>query len=105
MQKLTRMDVLQKSITVFEAIRRMASKGNAGQVPEVGAEEEYNTVDECIRIMKEWMREIKAGTARPAIEPNVPKVGELEDYDKVTRIADWQREVMENGAPEELRLT
>ena len=50
MGKLSRTDVLAKCITVFEAIRRMASKGNAGLVPERGAEEEFSTVDECIRI-------------------------------------------------------
>jgi len=64
MGKLSRTDVLSKSITVFEAIRRMASKGNAGLEPERGAEEEFSTVDECIRIMKEWMREIQAGGNR-----------------------------------------
>ena len=67
MGKLSRTDVLSKSITVFEAIRRMASKGNAGLEPERGAEEEFSTVDECIRIMKEWMREIQAGGNRTRV--------------------------------------
>lgn len=66
-EKLTRGDVLNKCITVFEAIRRMASRGNAGLLPEKGAEEEYNTVDECIRIMKEWRREMQAG--KPYAQP------------------------------------
>lgn len=58
---MTRAEVLRKCITVFEAIRRMASKGNAGLEPERGAEEEYSTVDESIRIMKDWMREMESG--------------------------------------------
>ena len=58
---MTRAEVLRKCITVFEAIRRMASKGNAGLEPERGAEEEYSTVEECVRVMKEWLREMEAG--------------------------------------------
>ena len=58
---ITRAEALRKSITVFEAIRRMASKGNAGLEPERGAEEEYSTVEECIRVMKEWLQEMESG--------------------------------------------
>ena len=101
MQKLTRGDVLRKCITVFEAIRRMASKGNAGLEPERGAEEEYSTVDECIRIMKEWMREMQSTEIKPVVDPH--KYVEIGD-ETVTRIADWQREMMEYGPDEELRL-
>ena len=101
MDRLTRMDVLRKCVTVFEAIRRMASKGNAGLEAERGTEEEYSTVDECIRIMKEWMREMQSAEIRPVVDPH--RYVEIGD-EKVTRIADWQREVMENGPDEELRL-
>ena len=58
---ITRAEALRKSITVFEAIRRMASKGNAGLEPERGAEDEYSTVEECVRVMKEWLREMESG--------------------------------------------
>ena len=80
---MTRAEVLRKSITVFEAIRRMASKGNAGLEPERGAEEEYSTVEECVRVMKEWLREMESGTARAAAEPDVPKVVELREWQRI----------------------
>lgn len=101
MEKLTRGDVLRKCITVFEAIRRMASRGNAGLVAEHGAEEEFSTVDECVRIMKEWLREMQSTEIKPVVNPH--RYVEIDD-EKVTRIADWQREVMEMGPDEELRL-
>ena len=74
---MTRSEVLRKCITVFEAIRRMASKGNAGLEPERGAEDEYSTVDECIRIMKEWMQEMEAG---PMIRMEMPQATDSWDY-------------------------
>lgn len=75
---MTRAEVLRKCITVFEAIRRMASKGNAGLEPERGAEEEYCTVDECIRIMKDWMQEMESGAARIRME--MPQATDAWEY-------------------------
>jgi len=66
---MTRAEALRKSITVFEAIRRMASKGNAGLEPERGAEEEYSTVEECVRVMKEWLREMESGAFYKEVKP------------------------------------
>ena len=80
---MTRAEVLRKCITVFEAIRRMTSKGNAGLEPERGAEEEYSTVDECIRIMKDWMREMESGVRTSNTEPVVPKVTELKEWQRI----------------------
>lgn len=74
---MTRAEVLRKCITVFEAIRRMASKGNAGLEPERGAEKEFNTFDECIRIMKEWMQEIESGKRR---EVEMPRPTDAWEY-------------------------
>ena len=77
---ITRAEALRKSITVFEAIRRMASKGNAGLEPERGAEEEYSTVEECVRVMKEWLREMEAGA--PAFHA---KKMTREEYEELMR--------------------
>jgi len=61
----------------------MASKGNAGLEPERGAEEEYSTVDECIRIMKDWMQEMESGVRTSNPEPAVPKVTELKEWQRL----------------------
>lgn len=77
---MTRAEVLRKCITVFEAIRRMASRGNAGLEPERGAEEEYSMVDECIRIMKDWMREMEAGLPVFRVKSDMPQATDAWEY-------------------------
>ena len=61
MDKLSRSDVLRKCIVLFEAIRRTASKGNAGLVPERGAEESFYTDSEILRVLREMLRDLEAG--------------------------------------------
>lgn len=151
---MTRAEALRKCLIVFDALKRVSSKGNAGLEALDGAKESFRTDSEICQVLREWLREMEAGTvtnipmepkpyslermlkgnplmmteevlaaARRVDEardrmiekyadrglavpcgPLEQKVGELKDYDKVTRIADWQREVMENGLDEELRL-
>lgn len=61
MEKLTRGDVLRKCIVVFDAIRRAASKGNAGLEPVKGAEESFQTDSEICDTLREMLRELEAG--------------------------------------------
>lgn len=77
---MTRAEVLRKCITVFEAFRRMASRGNAGLEPERGAEEEYSIVDECIRIMKDWMREMESGAPVIRMNTDMPQATDAWEY-------------------------
>lgn len=77
---MTRAEVLRKCITVFEAIRRMASRGNAGLEPERGAEKEYSTFDECIRIMKDWMREMESGAPAIRMNTDMPRATDAWEY-------------------------
>ena len=82
---MTRGDVLRKCIVVFDAIRRQASKGNAGLEPEKGAEEEFAVEQEICNTLREMLREMEAGEKKP-----------------VEELRDWQKDVMEHGAPERL---
>lgn len=81
---MTRGDVLRKCIVVFDAIKRQASKGNAGLEPEKGAEEEFRMETEICSTLREMLREMETGK-KPAEE-----------------LRDWQKDVMEHGAPERL---
>ena len=81
---MTRSDVLRKCIIVFDAIRRAASKGNAGLEPLKGAEVSFRTDCEICDVLREWLREME-GTPRT-----------------VVKLKDWQQVIQENGAPERL---
>ena len=85
MRNLTRRDVLDKCIVVFEAIRRAASKGNAGLEPEKGAEESFRLDTEILETLREMVRELEAGEGKQIV-------------------ADWQKELMEHGLPERMVL-
>lgn len=93
MNNLTRMDVLRKCITVFEAIRRMSSKGNAGLEAAPGAEASFQLDDEIVKILKEWIREM---------EETGPVKREAEEQEQPAEVRDWQTEIMENGPPPNL---
>lgn len=89
MEKLSRSDVLRKCIVVFDAIRRATSKGNAGLEPVPGSELSFRVDSEICDTLREMLREMEEGTVRDTPE----------------RLADWQRDVIENGGPERsLRL-
>ena len=85
---MTRGDVLRKCIIVFDAIRRQASKGNAGLEPEKGAEEEFAQEQEICDTLRQMLREMEAGEYR------VKNTNQ--------KMRDWQKEIMEHGAPERL---
>lgn len=91
MDKLSRSDVLRKCIVVFEAIRRAASKGNAGLVPERGAEESFYTDSEILRVLREMLRDLEAGE----------QIKELENLINED-MKDWQERLRKFGAPERL---
>lgn len=82
---MTRSDVLRKCIIVFDAIKRAASKGNAGLGPVKGAEESFQTDCEICDVLREWLREMEAG-----------------EKTKEPEMKDWQKVTMAYGAPEKL---
>ena len=119
MRKLSRQEVVRKAITVFEAIRRMASKGGAGLEPERGAEEEYNCVDDCTQQLREILREMQEHDHDRELQRQVEEKWEKEHAeDKILRGAqddtgvapfpeerEWQAEIrMAGGPPERLTL-
>ena len=86
MRKLSRQEVVRKAITVFEAIRRMASKGGAGLEPERGAEEEYNCVDDCTQQLREILREMQEHDHDRELQRQVEEKWEKEHAeDKIIR--------------------
>ena len=102
---MTRSDVLRKCIIVFDAIRRAASKGNAGLEPLKGAEESFRTDCEICDSLREMLREMQSVEMKEQALKDWKKLAEeLQDYEafKNADMKDWQRVVMENGAPERL---
>ena len=91
--KLSRRTVIEKCIIVFEALRRHASKGNAGLIPEKGAEEEYYMDDEICQELRKILREMEAGEKKRAEE---------QEEKKITPLRDCQQDIIENGTPERL---
>ena len=123
MNSLSRAEVLRKCLIVFDALKRVYSKGNAGLEALPGWEERYQNDSEICKVLREMLRDMEAPPAyrarkltreefeelekkirtgqetgtilipygpldkRP--EPNVPQVD----------VRDWQKEIMENGAP------
>lgn len=90
---MKRAEALRKCLIVFDALRRVSSKGNAGLEPLEGAEESFETDSEICQVLREWLREMESG-AYMKPEPDVPKVAELKE---------WQR-LVENKPPERLDL-
>ena len=81
-EKISRPEALRKCIVVFEAMKRVTSKGNAGLEPERGAEEEFWTDCGVLKTLRDMLREMESGKA-----PD--------------RMADWQ-EIAKNGPPERM---
>lgn len=84
MIRITRSEVLRKCIILFDALKRVASKGNAGLEAARGAEEEFEMNTAIAAELREMLREMEAGENR--------------------KIAEWQRDIMEHGVPERLDL-
>ena len=60
---MTRAEVLRKCLIVFDALRRVSSKGNAGLEALPGAEESFRADAEICKVLREWLREMEAGAA------------------------------------------
>ena len=61
MEKMTRAEVLRKCLIVFDALKRVYSKGNAGLEALPGAEESYRNDSEICRVLREWLQEMETG--------------------------------------------
>ena len=105
MRNLTRRDVLDKCIVVFEAIRRAASKGNAGMEPAKGAEESFAMDTEILDTLREMVRELEAGEYRAKQTERYQ-----EEYEKMAQevsgpnLKNWQMKVITEGPPQLLAL-
>ena len=82
---MTRSDVIRKCIVVFDAIKRAASKGNAGLEPAEGMEESWRNDCEICEQLREMLREMEAGEGKQIVR-------------------DWQKDLMEHGLPERMTL-
>ena len=102
-EKMSRRDVLDKCIVVFEAIRRAASKGNAGLEPAKGAEDSFRMDSEILDTLREMVRELEAGE-RKREEADWQK--EIEKYGPPRMLFEIGQlpEEMEDGSLEEMRL-
>lgn len=89
--KISRTDILRKCIIVFDAMRRVSSKGNAGLEPAKDSEESYWLDTAICNGLREWLQEIEAG--RPAEEPK-----------KQTKMRPWQEQIMKDGVQGRLDL-
>lgn len=105
MRKLNRQEVIRKAIVVFEAIKRMTSKGGAGLEPERGAAAEFDMVDDCTQQLREILREMQANEHEQALQQAAE-----EQYERSlqaaggregTEMKDWQTEAA-GGPPERL---
>ena len=89
--KISRTDILRKCIIVFDAMRRVASKGNAGLEPAKDAEESFWLDTAICDGLREWLQEIEAGHQE-------------EGQKKQTKMRPWQEQVMKDGVQGRLDL-
>jgi hypothetical protein len=87
---MNRAEALRKCIVVFDALRRVSSKGNAGLEPMEGAEDSFQTDSEILFVLREWLQEMESGA-------NLPMNSKELEEEKGPRLRDWQEEVMKNG--------
>lgn len=89
MIRITRSEVLRKCIILFDALKRVASKGNAGLEAARGAEEEFEMDTAIAAELRQMLREMEAGEK---------KAKALVVTKEMTQgMADWQRDIMEHG--------
>ncbi len=79
---MTKDTALRKSIHIFEGLRRMLSISENGLTPDRGCADSFTAIDETVQTLKGMLQELQAGD----------------------KVKDWQKEIMENGAPERLDL-
>ncbi len=80
---MTRAEALRKSLIVFDALRRVRSKGNAGLEPLDGAEESFNNDSEICKVLREWLQEMESGAKQSRPEPDVSKVTDLKEWQRL----------------------
>ena len=110
---MNRAEALRKCLIVFDALKRVNSKGNAGLEPMPGAEESFRTDSEICQVLREWLREMESGApvyhARKMTKEEFEQLerkihdeslleqflvpnGPLEpDVPKITDMKEWQR--------------
>lgn len=93
--KMSRGDVLRACITVFDAIKRAASKGNTGLEAREGMEQSFQNDCQICEGLREMLREIEAG--KPAEE-------EPKDAGKGAPMRDWQKQIMTDGVQERMMI-
>ena len=123
MERISRSDALRKCIVMFEALRRLTGKGNAGLEAATGAEESYEMNCQVLEQLREMLREMEAGEqqaevvrAVQALQAEKRKTVELvraeaakEAGEQINglrnvlglELKDWQTEIMEAGRPPE----
>lgn len=95
MIRITRSEVLRKCIILFDALKRVASKGNAGLEAARGAEEEFEMDTAIAAELRQMLREMEAGENQvKALVQESPKFSR-----GIRGMAEWQRDIMENGVP------
>ena len=110
MNKLSRSDALRKCIVVFEAIRRMSGKGNAGLEPERGAEEQFDMANQVLENLREMLRAMEAGEdalrqAEEQLKANRDELAQIQEQmqRQWESLKGWQQErIMAGGPPERL---
>lgn len=96
MERMTKAEVLRRCIVIFEAIRRVHSKGSAGLEALEGAEDFFRADCECCQILKQMLRDMESGdNGATAWKDSMPQ------KDNVREIKDWQKMA---GPPERLVL-
>ena len=91
MIRITRSEVLRKCIILFDALKRVTSKGNAGLEAARGEEEEFEMDTAIAAELRLMLREMEAGE-KQAKALVVTK-------EMTQGMADWQRDIMEHGVP------
>ena len=69
MTRMTRAEVLRKCLILFDAQRRVYSRGNAGLEALPGAEESFQADAEICRVLREMLREMESGVPENLMKP------------------------------------
>lgn len=93
MEKLSKSDALRKCIVVFEAIKRAASRGNAGLEPEKGAEESFYLDCQVLERLREMLLDMEDTEKREKAAAEINRT-----------LRNWQEDLMDNGLPERMTL-
>ena len=94
---MTRAEALRKCLIVFDALRRVSSKGNAGLEPLDGAEESFRTDSEICRVLREWLREMESGA--PVFHARRMTAEEFEEIERKIRGYSPLEQILEPNGP------